>query len=34
MYGISVHREFIGPITLGAFGLTNGTVGLSIGVNF
>jgi len=34
VYGISASKEFIGPITLGAFGLTNGTIGLSIGVNF
>lgn len=33
-YGISVNREFLGPVTLGAWGLTNGTLGLSIGVNF
>ncbi len=33
-YGLSFTKEFIGPITLGAFGLTNGTIGLSIGVNF
>ena len=34
LYGISANKEFIGPITIGAFGLTNGTIGLSIGVNF
>lgn len=34
VYGISVSKEFIGPITVGAYGLTNGTVGLSLGVNF
>lgn len=34
VYGISANKEFIGPITIGAFGLTNGVVGLSIGVNF
>jgi hypothetical protein len=33
-YGLSFTREFIGPVTLGAFGLTNGTVGISLGVNF
>lgn len=33
-YGISVSKEFIGPITVGAFGLTNGTLGVSIGLNF
>lgn len=34
LYGIAVNRELLGPITVGAFGLTNGTIGLSIGVNF
>lgn len=33
-YGLSANKEFIGPITVGAFGLTNGVLGLSIGVNF
>lgn len=34
IYGISVSKEVLGPITAGVFGLTNGTVGLSIGINF
>lgn len=34
VYGASVSKEFIGPVTLGAFGLTNGTVGISVGVAF
>lgn len=33
-YGISASKELIGPVTVGAFGLTNGTIGLSIGINF
>jgi hypothetical protein len=33
-YGISASKQFIGPITIGVFGLTNGTIGLSAGVNF
>lgn len=33
-YGVSIQKEFIGPLTLGAFGLTNGVVGLSVGLNF
>lgn len=33
-YGVSVNREILGPLTIGAFGLTNGTIGLSLGVNF
>lgn len=32
-YGISVNKEILGPITVGAFGLTNGVVGASIGLN-
>lgn len=34
IYGISVSKEVFGPFTVGAFGLTNGTLGLSIGINF
>ncbi len=34
LYGISVNKELIGPITVGVFGLTNSTIGLSIGLNF
>lgn len=34
LYGVSVTRELIGPVTIGVFGLTNGTVGLSLGLNF
>lgn len=33
-YGISASKELIGPITVGAFGLTNGTIGVSVGLNF
>ncbi len=33
IYGLSVSKEFIGPITVGAFGLTNGVIGLSIGLD-
>jgi len=33
-YGISVSRELIGPVTLGLWGMNNGAVGLSLGVNF
>ena len=33
-YGISVTRSVIGPVTIGLWGLNNGTVGGSIGVNF
>ena len=34
VYGASLTKEFIGPVTIGAFGLTNGTLGVSIGLNF
>ena len=34
VYGVSYTREVLGPVTLGAYGLTNGTIGVSIGVNF
>ncbi len=34
IYGISVSKQVLGPIAIGAFGLTNGVVGLSLGVTF
>lgn len=34
MYGASVSKEFVGPVTIGAFALTNGTIGLSVGIDF
>lgn len=33
-YGVSVSKEILGPVTVGVFGLTNGTAGISIGLNF
>lgn len=33
-YGISVTKEVLGPITVGAFGLMNGVIGVSIGLDF
>lgn len=33
-YGLSVTKSVLGPITIGAFGLMNGVVGVSIGLNF
>lgn len=33
-YGLSVSKEILGPITVGAFGLNHGVVGLSIGLDF
>lgn len=34
IYGVSINKEIIGPITIGAFGLTSGVIGLSVGLNF
>lgn len=34
IYGISVSKELLGPVTVGVFGLTNGIVGISLGINF
>ena len=33
-YGVSVTKQILGPVTVGAFGLTTGVVGISIGLNF
>ncbi len=33
-YGASVTKQIIGPLTAGVFGLTNGTIGVSIGMSF
>jgi hypothetical protein len=33
-YGLSVSKEIVGPVTVGAFGLMNGTVGISVGLDF
>jgi hypothetical protein len=34
IYGAMVSKEVLGMVTVGAFGLTNGTVGVSIGFTF
>lgn len=34
LYGVSVNKEVLGPITMGLFGLTNGALGISIGMDF
>jgi len=34
VYGVSVTKQILGPVTIGAYGITNGTIGLSIGLNF
>lgn len=33
IYGISVNRNILGPLTAGIFGMTNSTVGISLGLN-
>jgi hypothetical protein len=33
-YGLSISKQFIGPVTLGAFGMNNGIVGVSVGIDF
>lgn len=33
-YGVSVDREFLGPLKFGAFFFQSGVVGLSLGLNF
>lgn len=33
-YGIAITKQILGPITVGGFGLTNGVIGVSIGINF
>jgi phage-related tail fiber protein len=33
-YGLSVTKQVPGPITIGGFGLTDGTIGVSVGLNF
>lgn len=34
VYGASAQKRFLGPITLGLFGLTNGNFGVSVGLEF
>ncbi len=34
VYGLSVSKEVLGPITVGVFGFTNTTVGVSVGISF
>ncbi len=34
VYGASVSKEVLGPITIGLWGLSSATVGVSVGVNF
>lgn len=33
-YGLSVSKEVLGPVTIGVFGLMNGVVGISVGLDF
>lgn len=34
VYGLSIQKEVLGPITAGVWGLNSGTIGISLGVNF
>lgn len=34
VFGVSANKAILGPVTAGAWGLSNGTVGLSLGLNF
>lgn len=34
IYGVQVTKEVLGPVTAGVFGLTSGTIGISLGLNF
>jgi len=33
VYGIEIHKEILGPINVGVFGLTNKTVGVTFGLS-
>jgi hypothetical protein len=33
-YGLSITKEVLGPVTVGAFGLMNGVAGVSVGISF
>ena len=34
VYGLQVERRILGPISIGAWGVTDSTIGLSVGVEF
>lgn len=34
VYGVHVSRELFGPVTVGLFGMSNGTAGVSVGLRF
>lgn len=34
VYGLSISKQVLGPITVGVFGLTNNNFGVSLGLNF
>lgn len=34
VYGVSITKQILGPLTVGGYGLNNGTIGVSLGINF
>ncbi len=34
LYGVSVSKQVVGPVTAGLFVLSGGTIGVSVGINF
>lgn len=34
IYGVSVSKEVLGPVTIGLFGFSSGMLGISVGVSF
>lgn len=34
VYGVSINKEVLGPVTVGAYWINNGTIGLSLGLDF
>ena len=34
IYGASLSKQLLGPVTIGVFGLTDSTIGVSLGINF
>lgn len=34
VYGVSISKEVVGPVTAGLWGLSDGTIGVSVGIDF